>query len=193
MASKHVEQQISERSYVFGRRFGAGRRVYGVAPQLDLVPDSHHVTRVNCGVDQVLGVHISQTGQDGLQDFERVRFSQGTLLESRLEGFVGALKNGVKNGLPVVFGVPGIEQRQQVGMIKAAHTTPEGELQSGRSSACGDQSEHCRAGVGTIRGSEKGSVFRFSQALLKEVLACKNDTLQILPSRSHANPKSRFR
>jgi hypothetical protein len=193
MASEDVEQQISERSYILGGRFGTSRRVDGVAPELDPVSHSYHVARVNGRVDQVLGVHEVQPGQDGPKNFERVGFSQGTLVESRLEGLVGALKNGVENRFSVVFGVPGVEQRQQVGMSKAGYTTPQGELQSGRDSACGNESEHCRAGIRAIRGSEKGSIFRLFQVLLKEVLACKNDALQTLPSRSHANTNSRFR
>ena len=74
----------------------------------------------------------------------------------------------------------------------AGYTPPQSELHGGRGRSSGNQSEHCRAGLRAIRGSEKGSVFRFSQALLKEVLACKNDALQALPSRRHANTKSRF-
>jgi hypothetical protein len=77
-------------------------------------------------------------------------------------------------------------------MGKEGSTTPEGQLHIGYGSPRGNQSEHSRAGIRAIRSTEKGGVFRLSQVLLKQKLACKNDTLQALPSRRHANSKPRL-
>jgi len=80
-----------------------------VARQFDLVPHSDYVAHINGSMDQSLGMNVVQCRQESSEDFERLGPGKWTVVEARMKGLVGVLKNGEEDRFTVAIGAPGIE------------------------------------------------------------------------------------